>query len=167
MKAWITAGIIIVLTSFFAFFYYMYTNTSEPLMVRENLAVKIAKGETDLAEVIDVDFYHGRRSYQVIEGLDRDGEEIYVWVEELTKEQMKDKQEPHIFTKYKNEGVTKEDVKEIIQKRLEMKELISIRLGVIGETPIYEVTYVDQSNRHSFYYLSFTDGSYINRHYRF
>lgn len=154
---------------FTAFFYYMYTNISQPLNNRENVAVSIAKEETDLMEVIDVDFYHGRRSYQVIEGIDQQGEEIYVFVEERIEEETKEteKNNLHILTINKNEGITKEEVREIVQNKLEMKELISIRLGLIGETPIYEVTYVDKWDRHSFYYVSFEDGSYINRHYRF
>lgn len=167
MRAWIIAGLIIVISSFMAFFYYMYTNISEPLIARENEAIRIAKEETELVEVVDIDFYHGRRSYQVIEGTDKNGEEIYVWVEELTDEQIAENKEPRIFTKKKKEGITKDEVRQIVQNRLEIKELVSIRLGMIGETPIYEVTYVDESDRHSFYYLSFEDGSYVNRHYRF
>ena len=166
MKAWIIAGITIVCIVFFGFFYYMYDTISDPLSARENEAVNLAQKETNLADVDNIDFYHGSRSYQVIEGRDDHGEKVYVWVEELKEEQKEDNVSSRIVMKFKHEGITKEEVGEIIDSELAVKELMSIRLGMIGVTPIYEVTYIDEDDRHSFYYLSFADGSYINRHYQ-
>lgn len=166
MRAWIIAGIMIICILFFGLFYYIYVTTSDPLSARENEAVNIARKETNLAAVKNIDFYHGSRSYQVIEGSDDAGKGVYVWVEELKEEQKEENVTARIVMKFKHEGITKEEVREIVDSELEMKELISIRLGMIGVTPIYEVTYIDEDDRHSFYYLSFEDGSYINRHYQ-
>ncbi|SDY88433.1 Uncharacterized protein YpmB [Evansella caseinilytica] len=188
MKRWIIAAAVMVFTAFTAFFYYMYNVISEPLGEREQEAVAIAKSETDLDEVTNVDYYHGRRSFQVIEGLDKDGEEMYVWVEELTEHETDENDEneeeeaeeeketdedeeagdanPQIITRLKSDGLTESEVSNIAYSELSIKEIISIRLGIIGNTPVYEIVYVDEEDRHSFYYITFEDGTYI-RHYQF
>ncbi|MFA9556186.1 DUF5590 domain-containing protein [Evansella sp. AB-rgal1] len=165
MKRWIFPFIVIILTAFIGLFYYLYMEIKEPLQSKQAHITQVALSETDLDSVKQVDFYHGRRSFQVIEGKDSNGEDMFVWIEELINEN-EGNTEPQIITRYKSEGITIGEVRSIVQSRLSITQLKSIKLGIIGNTPIYEVIYIDDANRHSFYYLTFEDGEYI-RHYQF
>ena len=164
MRSWIIPIIIIVVCALSGFGYLLYAAVSEPLSERQEKALDIAYSETNLTDVINIDYYHGRRSFQVIEGIDDAENEIYVWIEELDEED--EEAEPQIFTRLKEDGLTKQEVRSIVSSRLNISELKSIKLGIIGSTPVYEVTYSDQVNRHSFYYITFEEGTYI-RHYQF
>ncbi|MBU9714632.1 DUF5590 domain-containing protein [Evansella tamaricis] len=165
MKAWIIFILIVLLGLSIGSSVMLFNTASEPLIERQETAAQIALTETDLIDVVNVDYYHGRRSFQVVEGVDSNGEGMYVWIEELEKTDEAEN-EPQMITRYKSEGLTKSQVRSIINDELEIKELNSIRLGIIGSTPVYEITYVDLEDRHSFYYITFQDGSYI-RHYQF
>ncbi|MCR6096480.1 DUF5590 domain-containing protein [Salipaludibacillus agaradhaerens] len=188
MKAWIIAISVMVVIGIVAFSIYIYNVTMDPLTLREDQAVAIAREEVDLEEVIDVQYYHGRRSYQVIDGINSAGEEIYIWVEELTEEdedkdnldtnnsdeasdneeenENEEERTPTIKTRLHSEGLTREEALEIAQSELDIKKVNSVKLGMAGSTPVYEISYIDTSDRHSFYYIRFEDGTYI-RHYQF
>ncbi|UTR14665.1 DUF5590 domain-containing protein [Salipaludibacillus sp. LMS25] len=188
MKAWIIAISVMVVIGIVAFSIYIYNITLDPLTLRQDQAVAIAREEVDLEEVNDVQYYHGRRSYQVIDGMNSAGDEIYIWVEELTEkdedqrddntdnneeasdnnEESEDEEEwkPTIKTRLHSDGLTSEEALEIARSELDMKKVNSVKLGMAGSTPVYEVSYIDTSDRHSFYYLKFEDGTYI-RHYQF
>ncbi|SER43337.1 DUF5590 domain-containing protein [Salipaludibacillus aurantiacus] len=161
MKAWIISISAVFIIGFIAFSSYIYYVTAEPLREREEAAVQLASEHVSLSEVRDIQYYHGRRSYQVIDAVNEDGEDIYIWVEED-----EDRDEVNIEVRLHSEGLTKEEVMEIAVSELEIQSIKSVRLGMTGSTPVYEVSYMDQVDRHSFYYLTFEDGTYI-RHYQF
>jgi uncharacterized protein YpmB len=190
MKPWIISISVMIVIGIVAFSIYIYNVTLDPLTLREDQAVAIAREEVDLEEVIDVQYYHGRRSYQVIDGINSDGEEVYIWVEELKEddedkdkddldtnnneeasdneeeEEKEEERTPTIKTRLHSEGLTREEALEIARSELDIKKVNSVKLGMAGSTPVYEVSYIDTSDRHSFYYIRFEDGTYI-RHYQF
>ena len=190
MRAWLLAILIIILISGSAMLYMLYANAKNPLHDRQQEVESIALEETDAVEIREVDYYHGTRSFQVMDAVDEEGEEMYVWVEEqeaeedieedldLTDENENEENEEEnneeenedeerlIMQRYQTDGVTKEDVAGLAQGELDMERLKSVRLGAIEETPIYEINYIDDSGRQSYYYVTFEDASYI-RHYQF
>ncbi|MBU9723911.1 MULTISPECIES: DUF5590 domain-containing protein [Bacillaceae] len=205
MKGWIIAIFILFLSIGIGISFKVYQVTSEPLVDRLEEAKELVLNHTELLDVNYVNYFHGRRSFQVFEGKDQDGNEHFVWVEELIEDEdiepgsieiddipisdttenevdvtedtdesedmeeqdhVEKEREPQIITRLKNEGLTSSDVRSIIQDRLNINELKSISLGIIGSTPVYEIIYVDNDERHSFYYMTYHDGTYI-RHYQF
>ncbi|MGJ9382005.1 DUF5590 domain-containing protein [Salipaludibacillus sp. CF4.18] len=170
MKAWIMSISIMIIVGFLAFGYYLYQVTTDPLEARENVAIQLAGEQVDIAEVREAEYYHGRRSYQVVDAIDSEGNELYIWVEEVNQsdedESNESEVEPTIVVRDHTEGLTKDEVTSLSQEELSMSRLKSVRLGMIGSTPVYEVNYLDDTDRHSFYYVTFEDGTYI-RHYNF
>ncbi|UTR09661.1 DUF5590 domain-containing protein [Evansella sp. LMS18] len=166
MKAWIITVLAVLLAVAAGFMFYLYNSVAEPLTERQQDAVELAFEETDLSEVREVTYYHGRRAYQVIDGADTSGNEVYIWVEELSEEALEAGEEQRVITRLKEEGITREEARDIAVSRLDIDQIQSINLGMIGSTPVYEITYIDQADRHSFYYMTFNDGTYI-RHYQF
>lgn len=166
MKSWIIALVTMLIVGFIGFSYYMYEAISAPLIERQQETLSVIETMEGLHQIQSISYYHGRRSFQVFEGKNDDDEEIYIWVEELTEEQKEEDNEPQIIMRTKAEGITQQQVRDIVHSRLDIKQIKGINLGIIGVTPIYEVIYEDQSNRQSFYYVTFEDGTYI-RHYQF
>ncbi|MDG5787557.1 DUF5590 domain-containing protein [Evansella sp. AB-P1] len=177
MKAWIVSTSIMIIAAIVGFSYIMLSTIAEPLNERKGIALEIAMSDSELVDLKYVDFFHGRRSFQVFEGYNNDGEEIYVWIEEIEEEQNDEQSEnlnedaeemvePQIISRLKSEGITKEEVRSISHSRLNIEKIINIRLGILGNTPIYEVVYIDNSNRYSFYYVTFENGTYV-RQYQF
>jgi uncharacterized protein YpmB len=161
MKAWIISISVIFLTAILALSYYLYKETADPIRERQEEAIILAEQSIDFSEVKEVNYYHGRRSYQIIDAVDDEGNEIYIWVEENDN-----LDETNIEVRQQSEGLTKQEVIEIALGEITIERLKSVRLGMIGSTPVYEVNYIDDEKRHSFYYLTFEDGTYI-RHYQF
>ncbi|PYZ94545.1 hypothetical protein CR194_03150 [Salipaludibacillus keqinensis] len=161
MKAWIISISVIGFTVMLGLSIYLYQVIAEPIRDRQEQAVSLAGEQLDFTEVRGVEYYHGRRSYQIIDAVDEDGNDVYIWVEERD-----DEDEPNIETRLHSDGLSKQQVIDIAQQELTMERLKSVQLGMIGSTPVYEVNYIDELDRHSFYYLTFEDGTYI-RHYQF
>ncbi len=44
------------------------------------------------------------------------------------------------------------------------KEIMKVKLGFENDVPLWEVTYIDDDNRYSYYYLEFKDGKFLRRY---
>lgn len=179
MRAWIIAIFTIVFISAGAFFYVMYSSAMDPLQDREEEALAFAGEHITFHSVLSVNRYHGARSYQVIDALNEDDEPVYIWVEERftvvepriyddfeTEIEVEEEEEPRrIIIRRHDSGITFEEVRDHIDNELDISRLNSIRLGMIGRTPVYEVNYLSEDGRQSYYYLTFEEGRYI-RHYQ-
>ena len=106
-----------------------------------------------------VDYYNGKSAYIVVQGTDEKGEQLIVWVPE----------KKGYCSKEKSEGISE---KEAIQRTIEQvgneskeskskpKEIMKVKLGFENDVPLWEVTYIDDDNRYSYYYLEFKDGKF-------
>lgn len=77
------------------------------------------------------------------------------------------------YSKEKSEGISE---KEALQRTIEQvgddskehkskpKEILKIKLGFENNIPLWEVTYIDDENRYSYYYLAFKDGQFLRRY---
>lgn len=149
----IVAVFVMILTVVVAGFYYQMIRT--PLTNEEQEAVAIALAETELEQVEAVEFYHGTDSYQVIRGTDHDGEQLIVWVST---------DENEIVMRRAKDGLSHEQVEQFASQQLAPRELISIRLGIEQDLPVYEITYLDNERRYAYYYMTFKDGTFVKRY---
>ena len=72
-------------------------------------------------------------------------------------------------SKEKSEGISEKDA---LQRTIEQvgdeskepkskpKEILKVKLGVENNIPLWEVTYIDDDNRYSYYNLAFQDGQF-------
>ncbi len=124
-----------------------------------------AQNEGLVSSVDRVHYYNGNRAFHIIEGETNESEPVYVWVEQIESEDENDGAEPVVVTRAQEAGISKSEARQIAEERLDIDELKQIRLGMIGQTPVFEIVYIDTDERYSFYYINFEDGSYI-RHYQ-
>ncbi|CAM3868326.1 peptidase M4 [Bacillus cereus] len=163
MKKWIFAIIIVIVASGI-YGAYVYNKAMENKIPKESKVVEIAKEKAKLTKVKSVDYFNGKSSYTVVQGTDEKGEQIIVWVPEKKGD---------TIVRKKSEGISE---KEAIQRTAEQvddgskeskskpKEILKAKLGVENNIPLWEVTYIDDENRYSYYYLEFKDGKFLRRY---
>ncbi|MFJ8527079.1 DUF5590 domain-containing protein [Bacillus sp. NPDC094106] len=160
MKKWIFAIIIVIVASGL-YGVHVYNATMEKKIPKESKAVEIAKEKAKLTKVESVDYYNGKSSYTVVQGVDEKGEQIIAWVPEKKGD---------VLVKKKSEGISE---KQAVQKMTEQlkeeskepkpkppKEILKVKLGAENDVPVWEITYIDQEGRYTYYYLEFQNGVY-------
>lgn len=134
---------------------------------REQHAITYVNNNVKQLDVInEVEYYHGRLAYHVVYGTTDNNEQLIVWVPDSDKGEM--------LIRKANEGWSKEKVKSFVLSNQNPLKLIDIRLGAelmmdnrtkkTETTPLWEVTYIDQQNRYTYYFLKFIDGSFVKRY---
>ena len=150
MKKWIFA-ITIVIVAIGLYGVQIYSATMDKKIPKESKAVEIAKEEGKLTEVTDVDYYNGKSAYAVVQGLNEKEEEIIVWVPE---------KKGNVLVRKKDEGISEKKALQIVESERHPKEFVKVKLGAENDVPLWEVTYIDQEGRYTYYYLEFQDGKY-------
>ncbi|WJE54148.1 DUF5590 domain-containing protein [Bacillus cereus] len=154
MKKWIFA-IIIVIVAIGLYGVHVYNATMEKKIPKESKAVEIAKEKAKLTKVKSVDYFNGQSSYAVVQGVDEKGEKVIVWVPEKKGD---------VLVKKQSEGISEKDALQIVAKEQKPKQFLKAKLGAEKNVPLWEVTYIDDENRYSYYYLAFKDGKFIQRY---
>ncbi|RNA69178.1 DUF5590 domain-containing protein [Alteribacter keqinensis] len=180
MKRWIIGTAIFLLSTAAVTMIWLYNNIQSAQHERFGDSIAYAMDEGLISDYGNVHYYNGRTAYHVIEGTSPDGDAVYVWVETIpestenyssafdeedSESEENPASEPRTFSRKQDEGISAGEARQIAEANLEMEKFKQVRLGMIGQTPVYEIVYVDTDDRYSFYYISFEDGDYI-RHYQ-
>jgi uncharacterized protein YpmB len=121
----------------------------------EQKAIERAKEEGDLTTIIDVDTYRGNETYVVVIGENEEHEKMVVWVPEKGDD---------IEVKPLSAGISEKEALAILKTEYSPKKVISAKLGMEKGIPLWEITYIDEQDRYSFYYVRFEDGAFIKRY---
>lgn len=60
----------------------------------------------------------------------------------------------------KSEGISEKKAIQIVASERKPKEFVKVKLGAENDVPLWEITYIDQEGRYTYYYLEFQDGKY-------
>lgn len=130
---------------------FIYQNALKPVKTAEKKAVQIAMEETELTKAEDFYLYNGQETYYVLKGKNEKGTNIYVWIPE---------KEGRIIVRKQSDGASE---KEVVSKLLEEKnpkEIISVRLGIEDNRPLWEIHYRSEGNLINYYYVDFETGEW-------
>ncbi|MBG9590572.1 DUF5590 domain-containing protein [Cytobacillus firmus] len=147
-------GIIILLVISIGAGSFIYVNSTKPVRAAESKAVEIAKQETDLSEAEDFNLYHGTETFYVIEGKDHHGTSIYVWVPE---------KKGKIVSLKKSDGISKNEAINRLKQEKNAAEIVSVRLGMEKNIPLWEIHYRSGSNLINYYYIDFKTGEWLKK----
>lgn len=156
MKKWVITIVCVLLLTAIGISIYFYQSMRSPITEQEQLAIARVLGETEVSIIQNVSFYHGTEPYVVIKGQQEEGgENFIVWVGQ---------EDESVVVKPANAGLSKEQVRQFAINELAPKKLLAVRLGLENRLPIYEITYIDENDRYSFYYITFEDGTFVKRY---
>lgn len=133
-----------------------YEETVKSKKEGEQRAISIAKKEAMLTSIDQVSTYYGASVYQVVIGSNKEEENLIVWVPE---------KEGDLIIKGEKDGITKDKVIEQLINERNPEKILSTTLGIDEQsTPIWEITYIDNQNRYTFYYVFFETGLFKERY---
>lgn len=133
-----------------------YSTIKAPLIENESdVRVFLDENKVPIQSINAIDFYHGTEAYHIIKAINNDNEEIIVWIPFSLDEYV---------LKRQDQGLSMNEVVAYAKNNLNPKEIISIKLGMENNIPLYEITFKDENGRYSFYFIKFTDGTYL-KHY--
>ncbi|OLS40266.1 DUF5590 domain-containing protein [Bacillus sp. MRMR6] len=153
MKKLIVIFIIFILL-LIGLFTKVYLSAVEPVKQAEQRAIRLADKEVNLSKVLDFHIYNGLEVINIIEGIDENGEEIIVWIPE--------KSEKVITEKAKN-GLSESEAVQRLMEEKKPKKVISVRLGMENEIPLWEIYYRSENNLINYYYVHFKTGEWLKK----
>ncbi|OQP03167.1 peptidase M4 [Geobacillus sp. 44B] len=133
----------------------VYQDALWPKQSMEAKALERAKEKVAFAQIDRIYTYHGEEAYIVFVGKTKKGKKYVVWVPE---------KKGKIVIKRAESGITEAEAIAALKAERHPKKIISARLGMEKGVPLWELTYIDQYDRYSFYYVSFTDGTFLKRY---
>ncbi|MGW6380324.1 cell wall elongation regulator TseB-like domain-containing protein [Peribacillus butanolivorans] len=156
MKKWLIIASILVLC-FIGFVGGAYIKALQPKKEAGNEAFEKAKKEGGLETMEEFYLYNGQDSYSVIIGKGENGTEKIVWLPEDEKKEI-------VVENYKD-GKSKKEILSIVNEKLNPQKIISVKLGMEKNVPLWEVTYLDESERFNYDYYDFKTGEWL-KYYR-
>lgn len=153
VKKWILISSLIVIV-FFAIFAKVYLTAREPVKAAEKKAVALAEKQANLKQVNEFHVYHGLETVNVIEGKNRKGEKIIVWIPEKTKK---------VIVKKAKSGLSREDAIQKLTQERTPKKIVSVRLGMEKNVPFWEIYYLSDNNLINYYYVHFQTGEWLKK----
>lgn len=155
MKKWIILSCLVVVLIIVGLSVYAYQVVRGPLVHQYEQVERYIYGQGLLETINEISYYHGTEAYYVVEGLDEEEKNLFIWVSDAFN---------NVYEAEAADGISEEEAIAIVNNEEEIKEIVSIRLGYERKRPVYEVTFTHENNRKGYYYLDFKDGSII-KHY--
>jgi uncharacterized protein YpmB len=153
MKKWIIFSVLFVLVVV-GLLTNVYFKSVDPVNAAEKKAVALANKEISLKEIEDFHIYNGIESVNVIEGKSMKGEKIIVWIPEKSKQ---------VFVKKAKDGLSKEEAIQKLLQEKSPKKIISVRLGMEKNIPLWEIYYRSDNNLINYYYVHFDTGEWLKK----
>ncbi|MDP4083850.1 MAG: DUF5590 domain-containing protein [Bacillota bacterium] len=152
MKKWILPFLIFIVLASIGTFIKIYITAMAPIKSAEQNAISFAEKKAYIKKVTNYQLYHGLETVDVVEGTNKRGEKIIVWIPEKSKK---------VIVKRANSGLSKA---EAIQKVVSLKhpeKIVAVRLGMEKNTPLWEIYYLSNHNLINYYYISFESGEWL------
>ncbi|MBT2656368.1 DUF5590 domain-containing protein [Bacillus sp. ISL-18] len=153
MKKWIFIPVIVVIVMI-GLFIKVYFSSVQPVKAAEKKAVSLAKEKVQLSEVDDFHLYNGIETVNVIEGKNKKGSKVIVWIPEKSKK---------VIIKKAKDGITKEEAIQKLLQEKQPKKIISVRLGMEKNIPLWEIYYRSENNLINYYYVHFETGEWLKK----
>ncbi|MBB6444672.1 cell wall elongation regulator TseB-like domain-containing protein [Bacillus benzoevorans] len=153
MKKWITiisiAVLVLILLSI-----KFYMNALEPVKAAEKKAITMAKEESALTTINDFYVFYGEEAYAVVQGKDKKGTKWIVWVPEKKGE---------VISRKALSGMTQQEAVAKLLKEKNPSEIISVKLGMENNRPLWEIHYRANGNSLNYYYVDFKTGEKLRK----
>ncbi|MCI1857079.1 MAG: DUF5590 domain-containing protein [Sporolactobacillus sp.] len=156
MKNWIIPSALCLLLLLCFGGWEVYANNLNFNQNAAQAAASAAKKRYPLQKVESVSYYHGTRPWQVVKGVEH-GKGVYIWVPD-------GKGRSAMFQRYVSKGISeKEAVRRLNRLHLDVRKIISVRLGAIGQHPVWEVTFLNSKNNYNYLSFYFDNGKEAQR----
>lgn len=153
MKKWI---IIIAAVVLFMLGYLVkvYLTAVQPVKAAEKTALSIAAKKVQFSKVEHFNLYNGLETVYVIQGKDKKGNNVIVWIPEKSKK---------VIELNANSGLTQEQAVQKLEQSVTPKKIVSVRLGMENDVPFWEIYYLSDNNLINYYDIQFQTGQWLKK----
>ncbi|KFZ41876.1 copper amine oxidase [Anoxybacillus flavithermus] len=150
----IVIAFVCVLFAALALYIDAYSDAISSKNESEQRAMKQAE-KKGIIHITDVYTYRGSDVYIIVIGKNDKDEQMIAWVTEKGRV---------VDVRKASEGITKQQAQSSV-KPYHPREVVSVKLGMEKGVPLWEITYIDERDRYSFYYVRFEDGTFLKRYH--
>jgi len=104
--------------------------------------------------VTDFTLYNGTNSYYIVKGTNQSGEKLIAWIPEEEKERK-------IIVRNEEDGISKEAAIDKLYQSKEPDEVVSVKLGMENQIPLWEIYYRSNDKLINYYYIDFKTGEWL------
>jgi uncharacterized protein YpmB len=141
--------VVAVLTGGIYLYHTIETSKTAGYSEAENKALK----ETDLVKIDLIERFDGKKSYYILSGETKDGEK------EMAFMPLNEKKKKKTNLINESEIIPRESIIEKWSESCSSCKFIKIAPAMVNQKALWELTYVDESERYTMDYLSIYDGS--------
>ncbi|MDN4074532.1 DUF5590 domain-containing protein [Fictibacillus terranigra] len=148
MKKWWVVLVIVCAAVLFWQGISLYRQILSDKEAGQSTAVEAAKDEYGLSRIDSVDYYHGNQAYETVKGTSEKNGNVFVLVGPKNKTKLVKQ----------SDGLTEKQMKAYVDRNLNPKKWVALRLGMEHDQVVWEAVYLDAKGRHTFYYGYFENG---------
>jgi len=156
LKKWLIISSVLVVC-FLVFVAGAYIRALQPKNEAADIALATAEEKAGIEKMDEFYLYNGHESYSVVVGTTSGGDKQIVWIPENDKQK--------VVVEHARNGKSKEDILSKVKKNRNPAEIVSVKLGMEKNVPLWEVTYLDESNSYNYDYYDFKTGEWL-KYYR-
>ncbi len=133
----------------------VFYNADKPFATFKAEAKDAALADGQLVTVKSVQLYNGTDSYATVFGVDKEGEEIALFVDFSSEDDYK---------KVKlSDGITADEAVEAVKTELDVEKVLHVTLGMEEEGPVWEVSFKSANDKLNYVYVFFENGQWWKR----
>ncbi|MEK4715389.1 MULTISPECIES: DUF5590 domain-containing protein [unclassified Sporosarcina] len=130
-------------------------NAEKPFSAAKKAAIESAVQSGQLASVSSADVFNGTIPTVTVFGVDADGKEKAVFVDENSKDGFKEVK--------LTDGISAEKAVANVKKELDVKKVLHVKLGQEEEGPVWEVAFKSDNGKLNYVYVFFENGQWWKR----
>ncbi|MFZ3578142.1 DUF5590 domain-containing protein [Virgibacillus sp. DJP39] len=154
---WVLLGLILIVISCLTYLFFLYSDIQDNRTLKYQDSKDAVIEKTSVSQIENITEYNGKNQFHVIFGSTNEGANKIVFVP-LNENSGK------LTTFNQAEIISQQEIKNSWAKQCEDCELIDITPAIENSEPLWEVTYIDDSNRYIFDYLSMFDGTRVQQY---
>ncbi|WIF96355.1 MULTISPECIES: cell wall elongation regulator TseB-like domain-containing protein [Pontibacillus] len=144
---------VIIITLVLGYLGYLYYVIQDDKTASFNPSKEIAQAETSLTSVNSVSRYHGMHQYDIVAGVDDNGEKGMAFIP-VTEGNEKEE----VIYVTGQEITSKETMQRLWSDQCMSCTFIEIKPAIHQDVPLWEITYKDEDNRYVFDYYKMENG---------
>ncbi|SOC19882.1 uncharacterized protein YpmB [Ureibacillus xyleni] len=156
MKNWVIFISVFLLSLSLVISILVIWKADTPFNKIEKQAEELAISSGKLSKITDSYVYNGNKPYVTVFGEDEDGKEKALFVPISLEENS-------IQEIFLQDGITKEQALSVLNNEEKVKKILHTKLGYEEVGPVWEITYMNESEKLNYVYIVFEDGEWWKR----
>jgi uncharacterized protein YpmB len=130
-------------------------NADKPFSSAEKTAIESAIKSGQIVSASSADVFNGTIPSVTVFGVDEDGKEKAVFVDEKSQDGFKEVK--------LTDGITADKAVANVKKELDVKNILHVKLGIEEEGPVWEVAFKSDNGKLNYVYVFFENGQWWKR----